>query len=247
MRIAETEFFDRIYLPYYTPFQTPEETGAEVDFLLSVLRPRRGAPVLDLCCGHGRHDMELARRGYSVVGVDLSAPSLARARVSAVGLEPRPRYVQADVRALPLAPAFETCFIWSSAFACLEQEAEAAALLARVRELLEPGGRLLIQTMHHSGLERGFVPTAWFPIPGGGRLTEHRDYDRASGLNVIRIEVRTAAGDVEETVHRMRIYRLEELSALCERAGLTVTGAWGEASGAPLTDTSRRLILRAQR
>ena len=42
----------------------------EVEFVVSALGIEPGAAVLDLCCGMGRHSVELARRGYRVTGVD---------------------------------------------------------------------------------------------------------------------------------------------------------------------------------
>ena len=44
----------------------------EVDFIDHSLGVAQGAVVLDLACGTGEHSIELASRGYSVVGYDLS-------------------------------------------------------------------------------------------------------------------------------------------------------------------------------
>ncbi len=43
--------------------------------------------VLDLGCGGGLHALELAQRGFQVVGVDAEASAIARARERALGLE----------------------------------------------------------------------------------------------------------------------------------------------------------------
>lgn len=47
-----------------------ENTAAEVDRFLSLVGLSPGSAVLDLCCGEGRHSLELARRGFQVTGVD---------------------------------------------------------------------------------------------------------------------------------------------------------------------------------
>ena len=57
-----------------------EQTPEEVDGLVALLGLAPAAHVLDLCCGPGRHSLELARRGFSVPGVGLHAPYLERAR-----------------------------------------------------------------------------------------------------------------------------------------------------------------------
>src|SRR5262245_21785225 len=71
------------------------EASAFVDQLIDRLQPARGASVLDLGCGSGRHARRLADRGFQVTGLDLSAGSLARAR-SHRG--PAVRYLQQDMR-----------------------------------------------------------------------------------------------------------------------------------------------------
>jgi SAM-dependent methyltransferase len=71
-----------------------KNTLPEVDFLIEELALPSGGSVLDVGCGTGRHSIELARRGYSVTGLDLSRQMLARAAVAAeaagvgVGLDP---------------------------------------------------------------------------------------------------------------------------------------------------------------
>ncbi|MBE3132115.1 MAG: class I SAM-dependent methyltransferase, partial [Acidobacteria bacterium] len=52
---------------------------ADVPFWTRLAR-RAGGPVLELGCGTGRVLMPVAATGVRLVGVDLSAPMLARAR-----------------------------------------------------------------------------------------------------------------------------------------------------------------------
>lgn len=49
----------------FTPSQW-EQAAVEVDHLLALVKMAAGAAVLDLCCGPGRHSLELARRGFMV-------------------------------------------------------------------------------------------------------------------------------------------------------------------------------------
>ena len=47
-------------------------TAGEVNFIVEVLELASGQRILDLACGFGRHALELARRGWAVVGVDIT-------------------------------------------------------------------------------------------------------------------------------------------------------------------------------
>jgi hypothetical protein len=69
--------------PLMFPAKQVEEAAAEIDKIVPLLGLTQPAPVLDLCCGPGRHSLELARRGYAVEGVDrtrLTSNARQRAR-----------------------------------------------------------------------------------------------------------------------------------------------------------------------
>src|SRR5260370_11915457 len=75
-----TSFFDATYVAPLREEKRPAQTRREIDFLLRALRPAPGARILDVPCGYGRHAAALARRGFRVVGVDLSRAMIAEAR-----------------------------------------------------------------------------------------------------------------------------------------------------------------------
>jgi ubiquinone/menaquinone biosynthesis C-methylase UbiE len=51
----------------------------EVKQIVTLLQMKEGFQILDLCCGTGRHSLELSRRGYDVVGVDRTAAFIKKA------------------------------------------------------------------------------------------------------------------------------------------------------------------------
>jgi SAM-dependent methyltransferase len=105
-----------------------------------------GASILDAGCGTGRVAIELARRGFEVVGADLDAAMLAAARSKA----PELRWHQADLAGpdlpttLSLAPQqrFDVVVAAGNVMIFLEPGTEAAAV-ANLAAVLAPGGRLV--------------------------------------------------------------------------------------------------------
>ena len=77
------EYFGEDYLLIYSHKRDKEKSAKEVDFMEKALGLPQGARILDLCCGYGRHSVELSRRGYLVSGLDLSELFLHMAREEA--------------------------------------------------------------------------------------------------------------------------------------------------------------------
>ena len=82
-------FFDDGYLVAgFGPIKR-RRTLADIRFIRKALSPKKGSSVIDVCCGVGRHALELARLGYRVTGVDLSEAyiQVARQRAKKRGLK----------------------------------------------------------------------------------------------------------------------------------------------------------------
>ena len=76
----QDQFFKDVAVEMWKNAIPPQQTQLEVEFLEKILCPPPGAALLDICCGHGRHAIPLAERGYRVTGVDSSEDALAAAR-----------------------------------------------------------------------------------------------------------------------------------------------------------------------
>lgn len=103
----------------------------------------RGQRVLELGCGSGRITRGLLAAGLQVLGVDRSAPMLAELR-RGLGRPPALNLLRADVRALPLAAAFDVVLAPYSLCTYWLDDADWQAALGGIRQVLEPGGWLLI-------------------------------------------------------------------------------------------------------
>ena len=86
-----------------------QNVHGEADLVESLLRESGGTSVLDAGCGTGRVAIELAGRGFTVVGVDADAPMLARAKSKAPDLS----WVEADLADLDQrSPGRSTSLCW---------------------------------------------------------------------------------------------------------------------------------------
>jgi SAM-dependent methyltransferase len=119
---------------------------APVDAADRAVLAHAAAPVLDIGCGPGRHLAALAAAGREGLGLDLSpiAVRLARAR----GAEAIMRSVFADV---PRAGCWATALLLDGNIGI---GGAPAALLARARALVAPGGTVLVETGPHGAPTR---------------------------------------------------------------------------------------------
>jgi SAM-dependent methyltransferase len=239
------EFFDDLYLRVYQPLEAPEQVRREVDFIVKALDLPAGAKVLDLCCGQGRHSLELARRGFQVVGVDLSEALLyaARKRAESEGLSVT--FLHCDMREIDFADEFDAVINMFTSFGYLESEAEDEKVLGKVAQALKSGGKFLLDVVNRDRLVRDFQAREWHAADEGWLVLEERTFDHLSGRMETRWVCVARDGVRYERLSSVRLYTASELRTMLERAGLKVTNLFGDYDGSPYSWDSQHLIVVA--
>ncbi|MCD6558751.1 MAG: class I SAM-dependent methyltransferase [Palaeococcus sp.] len=166
------EYFDRIADRYDSWYRT--KTGSYVDrtekrLIFSMMRTKRGK-ALDLGCGTGNYTVELYKRGFDVVGVDLSEKMLEVARKKL----PDVNFVGASAYDLPFGDESFDLVLSVTMFEFLEEPEKA---IKEIHRVLKSGGEVIIGTMNGRSswfffkrLKSLFVETAYryarFYTPG---------------------------------------------------------------------------------
>ncbi len=145
-------FFDS-HAPDYMRNDFTRNTFVEVGFILSELDPPTGGHILDMGCGTGRHAIELARRGYCVTGVDISAGMLAEARKAAQAAGLTVEWVKADATQFQAAHLYDAAVcLCEGAFSLLGLDDDPIehdlAILRNVFAALKPGGGFLLTAIN---------------------------------------------------------------------------------------------------
>ncbi len=207
-----------------------ERTESEVNRALNMLRPRGGERILDLACGSGRHSIELARRGFTVVGADISAELIAIAKHEAAaepGLEVG--FVEADLRQLDFEAEFDLVLnLNDGAVGYFESEEENHRTFAVISRALRPGGRNLVQLPNVLYARQNLPQRSWIPSSTMVELVEHRWNKSDSYLEGIMIAARF--GDVLENLDgiefRQRLYTADELRQVYASVGMELTNVF---------------------
>jgi len=124
-----------------------EDAPAEVEQVVSLLGIEPGAHVLDLCCGVGRHSLELARRGFQVTGVDRTRPYLDRAARQAEAEGLKVEFVQSDMRDFCRPDAFDAVVNLFTSFGYFEDPEDDCQVALNMYRSLKSGGVFLIDMM----------------------------------------------------------------------------------------------------
>jgi SAM-dependent methyltransferase/ribosomal protein S18 acetylase RimI-like enzyme len=244
------DFFDEDYMRFHLRGGAREaaRTPTDCDFIVAALELKRGDCILDLCCGQGRHSVELAKRGFQVTGADLSEYLLGLARQAADEAGVSVRFHRCDMRDLPWENEFDAVINMFTAFGYFEAEEENEKVLHAARRALRPAGRFLIdlpnrdafQKMIHDGQRD------WYEQEGCLVLEEHT-WELQKGR--LRLRLRRIIADPNGTRREkgfdLRVYTHSEILEMLASAGLTWQRTFADSSLSDFTPESWRMLVAA--
>ena len=167
----EDESFWKATEPFLFPPDRLASAPDEIGAVLSLAGVEDG-DVLDLCCGPGRHSIELARRGFRVTGVDRSSFLLGRARDLASEAGVDVEWVRQDMRRFARDEAFDLVLSMFTSFGYFDDPSDDVAVLRNVHRSLRPGGTLVLDAAGKEWLAREFQPTTSEVLPDGAVLVQ---------------------------------------------------------------------------
>ena len=224
----EQQWYQTLFANYARQYDEEvytQGTQGEVDFLEQELEHDRTWTILDIGCGTGRHDIELATRGYRVTGVDLSAAQLARAREKAEAAGVTVDFRQGDARELDFVAAFDLAImICEGAFSLMETDAMNYRVLQGACRALKPGGKLVLTTLN-----------ALFPLARALRPADDAagegpplgNFDLVTFRNSSSFEFSDDDGVPHTIQSSERYYAPCEMRWMLESLGMTDVGIYG--------------------
>lgn len=235
------KWFGKDYLLIY-PHRNEEEAQRQIEFLNKHIKLSKGAKVLDLCCGCGRHSIELKKRKYDVIGLDLSAELLdiACSRASENRLDIG--FIKCDMREIPYESYFDLIVSFFTSFGYFDDDAENQKVLFAISKALKPGGNFLIDYLNPDYVKKNLVEKDEKKINGGINVIQKRWIDDAKRR--INKQV-TLIKDDKKSIYNesVRLYSLQEMREMLSTAGLKLTEAYGDFDSSKYSKDSPRMIL----
>ncbi|MFO0695632.1 MAG: class I SAM-dependent methyltransferase [Polyangiales bacterium] len=226
---------------------TEREIAKECDFIEKVLGLPAGATVLDVGCGLGLYAIELTKRGYLVVGLDLSLPMLSRASEDAKDQGLRINFLHGDMREMSFDGSFDVVLSWGTAFGYFDDEGN-RKVLQRFYNSLKPGGMLLLDVANRDFVVRTQPNLVWFEGDGCICMEETKFNYLNSRLEVSR-NVILDDGKQRDRSYSIRLYALHELGLMLHQQRFRVSQVSGNRAtpGVFFGADSPRLIVLAER
>jgi len=217
-------FFDG-HAPVYMDNSFTSNTVQEVDFILKELKLPLRSCILDMGCGTGRHAVELAKRGYQITGVDISAGMLSEARKAARQAKVDVIWVQADAVKYTPAKKFDAAIcLCEGAFGLLGTDDDPIehdlSILRNINAVLKPKAKLIMTTLNGYRMIRQY----------NREDVESGKFNPNTMVEIESVEYDSLEGK-KSALLRERGYVPTELVLLFRLTGFVVENIWGGTAG----------------
>jgi ubiquinone/menaquinone biosynthesis C-methylase UbiE len=250
------------YAPFYDWENARTLGRKDVPFWRKIARATRGR-VLELGCGTGRISLPLARAGVRLIGVDRSAPMLARAarrartasRRKGSPAAPPLSLVRSDIRALPFRDAqFDAVLAPYGILQSLIRDRDLTSALDAVSRVIKPGGLFGLDLVPDVPHWREYSNKIQMRgrAAGGSHLTliESVRQDRRRRLTIFEQAYVQRRGR-QVTEHRFdltfRTLPIKLMTRRLLRAGFAIEAVLGDYRGGPWDEDAEVWIILARR
>ena len=239
-----SDWFNSSY--YHALYQHRDDTEALqfIHNLIAFLKPKPHATMLDIACGKGRHSKALFDAGFDVTGIDLSPASIdAASTMKTNGLT----FSCHDMRETFKANYFDYAFNFFTSFGYFDTHQEHQLAISAMAANLKEEGTLVIDYLNVGVVEENSDNEAVTQIDTLVFYTKkwQDDLFLFKEIRVVDAVSNAVLGVFEE---RVRKYGLHDFTLFMQKAGLAVTGTFGDYQLGPYNmERSDRLIMVAKK
>lgn len=226
-RHLPADWWNKLFTAFYLKtdgdvVENDQNTRREVDMLVHAVGLETAGRVLDLCCGQGRHCLELARRGFlHVTGLDRSRYLVRLARRRAKREKLPIAFHEGDARRFRLPESsFDCVALMGNSFGYFEREADDVAVLESAKRVLRSRGTLAMDMTDGEWTRVNFEPRTWEWIDENHFVCRERSL-AADGERLVSREVVVHAemGVMADQFYAERLYTRERIMALLAELG----------------------------
>jgi len=199
-------------------------TRRETQIICDIMQLSPQDRILDLCCGQGRHSLELARRGFqNVEGLDRSRFLIQKAKGRSKSEALKIKFREGDAIKLPYATdTFDAVLILGNSFGYFETLQDDLKVLKEVMRVLKPWGKILIDISDGAYLKQHYQPRSWEWINEQLFVCRERSLSLDGGRLVSReVITHVKKGILADQFYAERLYSKDGLSRILSEAGFS--------------------------
>ncbi|KAF9916138.1 hypothetical protein BX616_004520 [Lobosporangium transversale] len=184
------------------------------------------ARILDLCCGQGRHLLQLAQLYpyLELHGHDQSQYliELAQSRAAAANVHKQVRFTIGDCCSVPHPDnSFDLVIVMGNSFGYFATDRANKGLLEEICRVLKPGGYAVLDIPDGGYLRENFSARGWEWISDTMIACRERELSKDKKRLISReVIISTTQGVIRDQFYAECLYSLEELKQLINEAGL---------------------------
>lgn len=235
---------------YYDRFTEDVGYAGWADFFERVFAREGVQPrlILDLACGTGSLTRLLADRGYEMIGADASPDMLMQAMQNTMDCDPRPLFLNQRMEDLDLYGTVDVCLCCLDSINYVTDPDTLQKAFERVHLFLEPKTGLFVFDVN--------TPEKFARIDGNAYVREDEDvfcvWQAAveDGLCAYQFDIFERDGEAwtrAQETHEERVYPLEQLAAMLERAGFSEIKTYGDQSFSSVRGGEDRVYFTARK
>jgi SAM-dependent methyltransferase len=233
----EKWFSNKYYLEIYS-HRDEKEARDIINLIQRYVPLNTNAKVLDVCCGAGRHSIELARRGYNVTGFDLSEYLISQAKESLNSAREKNLNVEfliKDMKNFSFDSKYDLTINVFTSFGYFETDEENFKVFENVLKSLKYGGYFVFDFINSENLRKTLV-------------SESEDvYDGTKVFQKRYIENNFVYKDIfigeEKYTERLKLYSSDEINSAFKKIGFSVEKTFGDYYGNEFDrENSKRMI-----
>jgi D-alanine-D-alanine ligase len=202
--------------------ENDHNTEQEIDLLVASAGLEPNDRILDLCCGQGRHAIELARRGFRhVTGIDRSRYLVRLARKRAKQRELSLSFHEGDARKFRVRESnFHCVAILGNSFGYFDREEDDVAVLEAVKRALASGGVLAMDLTDGDWMRQNFEPRSWEWVDQNHFVCRERALaSRGERLISREVVVHAERGVIADQFYAERLYSRDRIAELLRSVG----------------------------
>lgn len=220
-----------------------EDIQPAIEFICSELGFATGSKILDLCCGPGRYTVELAHRGFDVVGIDLNENYIAIARQIAEKEGLVAEFMSGDMREIPFVTRFDVIINVGTSFGFFDNDADNQQVIKAVAKALKPSGVFLLEMANRDYYLKNFGEKDWQRREDGSVMTIQREFDYIRSRINATFEILTDEKATTKWCSSWRAYTLAEVVAMLDEANLILSCVYGDWTRNKYNVDAKRMVV----